>query len=60
MAEFEPHICDVCRLLDGDFRLKLCMYCRACGSWICELDLDDWARRVRAARKKVAESLMRA
>lgn len=48
-------ICDVCRLVDGDFSTKLCNWCGACQSWICDADLQQWGRRARAmARKAIA------
>jgi hypothetical protein len=52
----EEHICDVCRLLDYDARLKLCTWCGMCKSWICEQDVKNWPRRIRAmAQKKYLE-----
>lgn len=55
MAGWQVHICDVCRLLDSDFRQKPCFYCSTCGAWICELDLDDWPRRIAAAKRAIQE-----
>ncbi len=46
---WEFHVCEVCRLLDGDSRLKPCQFCSLCGSWICAEDLPDWYRRSLAA-----------
>ena len=43
------HICDVCRLLDGDSSPKPCAYCAGCRAWVCERDLGRWDRRARAA-----------
>lgn len=42
------HVCDVCRLLDGDTREKTCFYCPTCDAWICEDDADNWLRRGQA------------
>jgi hypothetical protein len=49
------HICDVCRLLDGDLREKVCFYCPACSAWICEQDAADWRRRGLAAARALEE-----
>lgn len=49
MAGWYMHICDVCRLLNGDTSLKVCFYCPLCDSWICEADANDWGRRAQAA-----------
>jgi hypothetical protein len=34
----ELHICDVCRLVDGNTTLKECEYCEFCKAWICKAD----------------------
>lgn len=57
MPQGEYHICDVCRLLDRDLRVKLCFYCPVCDAWICEDDLDKWQRRGRASALAIKESL---
>jgi len=44
-------ICDVCYLLDNDMTVKLCGYCEMCSSWICEADMGNWPRRIKAAIK---------
>lgn len=49
------NICEVCKYLDGDESLKLCRYCRFCDAWICIPDIPDYARRGKAALKKVIE-----
>jgi hypothetical protein len=54
------NVCDVCRLLDGDFRLKMCFYCKVCGKWICEADAGDWIRRVKAAQAAIREHFVEA
>lgn len=41
--------CDVCLLLDGDGRHKLCFYCAVCGTWICSACSGNWTRRAQAA-----------
>jgi hypothetical protein len=41
-------VCEVCRRLDGDTRLKECFYCSSCGAWICRADQNDYIRRARA------------
>ena len=42
-------ICEVCRRLNNDLRLKLCRWCDFCGVWICRHDQKDYARRAAAA-----------
>jgi hypothetical protein len=42
------HVCDVCRILDGDLRIKPCTFCGLCGAWICIEDIDNWWRRLAA------------
>ena len=49
------HICDVCRLLDGDTLEKLCGYCNLCDAWICTSDQSKWSRRLLAASKRKLE-----
>ena len=51
----ENHVCDVCRLLDGDLSEKPCGYCEMCDSWICERDKACWQRRIWAAVKRKLE-----
>lgn len=46
---WHPAVCDVCRLVDGDYREKLCFYCGSCDSEICVADKDRWGRRALAA-----------
>lgn len=46
-------VCDVCFLLEGDTRQKLCWYCSRCDAWICQADLERWDRRARAAAARV-------
>lgn len=41
-------VCDVCRILDGDYRQKPCQYCPSCDAWICAADIRNLARRARA------------
>jgi hypothetical protein len=41
-------VCDVCRLLDGDYRQKMCQWCDKCEAWICQRDLGNLGRRARA------------
>jgi len=53
----EEHICDVCRLLDYDTRLKMCTWCERCQSWICEADLHNWPRRIRAMAARKFEGM---
>ncbi len=45
-------VCDVCRLVDGDSRMKLCQYCSKCAAWICQADLGNWRRRAVAMMKR--------
>lgn len=45
-------VCDVCRLLDGDARLKPCRFCPGCEAWICQADIGNLARRARAMMKR--------
>lgn len=45
-------VCDVCRILDGDYRLKQCAFCGLCNAWICVDDIDNWWRRVAAGLTK--------
>jgi len=49
------HVCDVCRLLNGDMRAKMCFYCPTCDAWICEHDQMNWARRAQAAALRIRE-----
>jgi len=42
-------VCDVCRLLDGDYSVKLCDFCRRCEAWICKACQRNPARRIKAA-----------
>jgi hypothetical protein len=51
------HICDVCRLLDGNHRQKMCFYCPVCDAWICEDDQHNWSRRGAASAKAIAERI---
>jgi hypothetical protein len=55
MSSWYMHVCDVCRLLDQDGRLKFCFYCPVCDAWICERDVADWGRRGRAAALGMVE-----
>jgi hypothetical protein len=41
-------VCEVCRLLDHDFRQKLCQWCPTCEAWICKKDIRNLWRRARA------------
>ena len=45
-------VCDVCRLVDGDYTMKACEWCRSCQAWICEKDLDNWPRRSLAMARR--------
>lgn len=45
-------VCEVCRLLDGDTRLKPCQFCTSCQVWICGADIPNMARRARAMLMK--------
>ena len=45
----EMQVCEVCRRLDKDDTLKMCLYCKFCGVWICLSDIVDYVRRVKAA-----------
>lgn len=56
MAGWYMHICDVCRLLNGDRRQKLCSYCPLCDAWICLEDVNAWGRRGRASALRMAET----
>jgi hypothetical protein len=49
------HVCDVCRLLDGDTRAKMSFYCPICDAWICEHDADNWQRRARAGAIAISQ-----
>jgi hypothetical protein len=49
--------CEVCRLVDGDERLKLCRYCTECDAWICLMDIERWTRRARAWAVRAFHSL---
>lgn len=49
---WQNQICEVCRLLDNDTRLKPCLYCSACSAWICSTDIGNLARRALASAKK--------
>jgi len=42
-------VCDVCRLLDGDYSVKFCTWCLRCQAWICQADEHRPDRRLRAA-----------
>jgi hypothetical protein len=55
--QFTSHVCDVCRLLDGDLWLKWCVYCSVCDAWICEQDLPQWSRRGAAAALRLREKI---
>ena len=44
--------CEVCFLLDDDATKKEVTYCKACDSWICKEDKNNWLRRGLAALKK--------
>jgi hypothetical protein len=55
MAGWYMQVCDVCRLLDGDRRQKLCAYCPICDAWICVQDVSNWGRRGRASALAMAE-----
>jgi hypothetical protein len=48
----ELQICDVCRLLDGDEKPKVCFYCSMCDANICQQDSWRWDRRARAFLRK--------
>lgn len=54
-TEMEPHVCDVCRLLDSDISIKLCGYCGMCDAYICRADLNRWGRRIQAWYRRRAE-----
>jgi hypothetical protein len=45
-------VCDVCRLLDGDYRQKMCQWCGMCQAWVCAADIRNAARRARAMMKR--------
>lgn len=51
----QHRMCDVCRLVDYDTTAKWCAYCGLCDSWICEADLGNWVRRIKAAIKRKLE-----
>lgn len=55
VQELQLHVCDVCRLVDGDVTEKLCGFCGMCDSWICKDDTWRWDRRVRAFYKRRVE-----
>jgi len=42
-------VCDCCRVLDGDFRIKFCVWCRFCRAWLCDVCRNSIGRRARAA-----------
>lgn len=50
----EPTIaqCDVCFLVDGDQRQKVCYYCGRCDAWICENCQPNFMRRGHAMVKR--------
>jgi hypothetical protein len=56
MYGWQQHICDVCRLLDGDETLKECQYCKACDAWMCRADYYSAIRRGLAALERKLES----
>lgn len=45
-------VCDVCRLLNGDLRQKLCIWCGTCQAWICQADINNKLRRTKAMLKR--------
>lgn len=50
MSASENQICDVCRVLDGDIDPKPCFRCSLCDAWLCEADVSNFSRRLRAAK----------
>lgn len=48
MANTELRICDVCKLVDNDNRIKICSYCSLCDAWICQPDIPRLDRRAQA------------
>jgi hypothetical protein len=55
---WQNQVCEVCRLLDNDTRLKPCLYCPACNAWLCQADIGNLARRARAAAKKAVMKVL--
>lgn len=55
VLELQPHICDVCRLNDGDLSVKPCGFCKLCSAWICKDDTYKWSRRIKAWYKRRQE-----
>jgi hypothetical protein len=47
------HVCDVCRLVDGDSTEKDCTYCNRCKAWLCVADKKSGIRRSLAALKRL-------
>jgi len=52
MPQPQMEICKVCLLLDNDSRLKPCLYCSLCSSWLCDACRGDWWRRTVAAARE--------
>jgi hypothetical protein len=46
--EYIQGVCEVCRFNDHDVRPKKVTYCDFCGAYICEKDLYNPGRRVKA------------
>ena len=54
VIDWQQQVCRVCELLDKDTTLKDCTYCDTCSAWICRNDLNNWARRGKAALGNMA------
>jgi hypothetical protein len=49
LDNYQPRVCDCCFILEGDQRLKWCLYCGICRAWLCDHCRSNWMRRWQAA-----------
>lgn len=49
---YEMHVCDVCKLVDGDEQPKLSAFCSVCSAWICKACYPQVTRRAEAWNKR--------